>query len=146
MNILDCIKKCFASENNSEQTKSKQINTSNEPIEKQNGSDQISIDDFIKLDLRVGKIEEATKVEGSDKLIKCTVNFGDFGSRTIVSGIAQFRNPEDIVGKKYLYIVNLEPRKIFGIESQGMLVALSDGENFAMLTPDAEIKEGTKAS
>lgn len=109
--------------------------------------DFVNIDDLAKLDLRVGLIKEAEKVEGSEKLIKCTIDFGELGTRTIVSGIAKYRAPEDLVGKKFLYIVNLKPRVIFGIESQGMLLAAQDDEgNFAMLQPDAEIKAGAKLS
>ena len=107
----------------------------------------VSIDDLAKLDLRVGLIKEAEKVEGSEKLIKCTIDFGELGTRIIVSGIAKYRAPEDLVGKKFLYIVNLKPRVIFGIESQGMLLAAQDDEgNFAMLQPDAEVEAGAKLS
>lgn len=106
----------------------------------------INIDDFAKLDLRLGKIQKAELVEGSEKLIKCQVDFGELGERIIVSGIAKYRKPEDLEGKSFLYIVNLKPRKIFGIESQGMLVALhNEQDDFAMLVPDTEIEPGTKA-
>ncbi len=106
----------------------------------------INIDDFAKIDLRLGKIKDAELVEGSEKLIKCQVDFGELGERTIVSGIAKYRKAEDLVGKSFLYIVNLKPRKIFGIESQGMLVALhNEQDDFAMLVPDIEIEPGTKA-
>ncbi len=109
--------------------------------------DEINIEDFAKLDLRVGRIKEAEKLEGSDKLIKCTVDFGQLGERIIVSGIYEFRNPEDLIGNSYLYIVNLKARKIFGVESQGMLVAVHDDNgNFAMLVPDADIQAGSSAS
>ncbi len=141
--IFNCFKKCLSSKNLNDETKAdaKQAQQNDSA----NSKDVfISIDDFAKLDLRIGKIEEAEKVEGSDKLIKCAVNFGDLGTRTIVSGIANFRSPEDIKGKKFVYIVNLAPRKIFGIESQGMLLAASANDEFAMLSPDTDIKEGTK--
>jgi len=107
----------------------------------------INIEDFSKLELRIGLIKEAEAVEGSDKLIKCTIDFGEFGERTIVSGIAKYKKPENMVNKKYLYITNLKPRMIFGIESQGMLVALhSEDDAFSMLVPENEdIQPGTIA-
>ncbi len=108
----------------------------------------VNIDDFAKLELRVGLIKEAETVEGSNKLIKCKVDFGDLGERTVVSGIAKYKDPEDMINKKYLYITNLEPRTIFGIESEGMLVALhSEDDSFSMLIPENDgITPGTKAS
>lgn len=107
--------------------------------------DLISYDDFAKLDIRIGRVEAAERVPETDKLIKCTVDFGELGKRTIVSGIALYRAPEDIIGKTLPYIVNLAPRVIKGIESQGMLLALSFGENgFALLVPDVETPAGTK--
>ena len=106
----------------------------------------INIDDFAKLDLRVGLIKKAEQMEGSDKLIRCEVDFGDLGQRVIVSGIAKYKDPQDMVGNKYLYVVNLKPRKIFGEVSEGMLVALHDEkDNFSMLVPEEDINPGTKA-
>lgn len=113
----------------------------------------ISIDDFSRMDIRVGTIIAAESVPETDKLIKCTIDFGSvdgggLGVRTIVSGIRAYRSPESLVGTQTLYIVNLEPRKIKGIESQGMLLALSfvseetEG-GFAMVRPDAVVPPGT---
>ncbi len=106
---------------------------------------EISYDDFAKLDIRVGTVVAAELVPDTDKLIKCTIDFGDFGTRTIVSGIAQFRAPEEIVGKQLPYIVNLAPRVLRGIESQGMLLAASPGgEGLALLMPDTLVPNGTR--
>ncbi|MFZ2886745.1 MAG: methionine--tRNA ligase subunit beta [Minisyncoccia bacterium] len=106
---------------------------------------EIAYDDFAKLDIRVGMVVAAEMVEGADKLIRCTIDFGDFGTRTIVSGIALFRKPEEIVGKQLPYIVNLAPRVIRGVESQGMLLAASPGgEGLALLIPDNPVPNGTK--
>ena len=117
----------------------------------------ISYDDFAKLDIRIGRVEEAERVPETDKLIKCTVDFGGLGTRTIVSGIAEFRTPEDLVGRSLPYIVNLAPRMLKGIESQGMLLALSFGlpaaqgtaqageHDLALLVPDKDVPSGTKA-
>jgi methionyl-tRNA synthetase len=105
----------------------------------------INYDDFAKLDIRIGTVKAAEMVEGADKLIKCTIDFGDLGERTIVSGIALFRKPEEIVGKQLPYIVNLAPRVLRGVESQGMLLAASPGgEGLALLVPDSAVPNGTK--
>ena len=105
----------------------------------------IGIEDFLKLDIRLAKVLEAERVEGSDKLIKLKVSLGD-EERTLVAGIAKFYSPEELVGKKILMLANLKPRKLFGIESQGMILALSKGENLSLIVPDREIEEGAKAS
>lgn len=108
-------------------------------------SNQISYDDFAKLEIRVGTVSAAELIPDTDKLLKCTVDFGDFGTRTIVSGIALFRKPEEIVGKQLPYIVNLAPRVLRGVESQGMLLAASPGgDGLALLIPDIEVPNGTK--
>ncbi|GAB6065231.1 methionine--tRNA ligase subunit beta [Aquifex pyrophilus] len=105
----------------------------------------IGIEDFLQVDLRVAKVLEAESVEGSEKLLKLRVSLGD-EERTIVAGIAKFYKPEEIVGKKIVIVANLKPRKIFGIESQGMLLAASDGENLSLIVPDRDVKEGAKLS
>lgn len=106
---------------------------------------EISYDDFTKLEIRVGTVVAAELIPDTDKLLKCTVDFGDFGERTIVSGIALFRKPEEIVGKQLPYIVNLAPRILRGVESQGMLLAASpDGDGLALLLPDTPVPNGTK--
>jgi methionyl-tRNA synthetase len=107
--------------------------------------DTIQYDDFAKLDIRIGTVIAAELVAETDKLIKCTIDFGEFGTRTIVSGIALFRKPEELLGKQLPYIVNLAPRILRGVESQGMLLAASPGgEGLALLIPDSEVPNGTK--
>ncbi len=105
----------------------------------------IGIEDFLKVDLRLAKILSAERVEGSDKLIKLRVSLGT-EERTIVAGIAKFYSPDELIGKKILIVANLKPRKIFGIESQGMILALSNGERMSLIVPDRDIEEGAKAS
>lgn len=105
---------------------------------------EISYDDFAKLDIRIGAVTAAEKIEGADKLIKCTVDFGELGSRTIVSGIALWKTPEEIVGKQLPYIVNLAPRMLRGVESQGMLLAASDDDGVAFLSAERLLPPGTK--
>ena len=105
----------------------------------------ISYDDFAKLEIRIGAVLAAELIPDTDKLLKCTVDFGEFGTRTIVSGIALLRKPEEIIGKQLPYIVNLAPRMLRGVESQGMLLAASPGgEGLALLIPDVPVPNGTK--
>ncbi len=109
---------------------------------------EISYDDFAKLDIRMGTVLAAELVPETDKLIKCTVDFGDplvgGGVRTIVSGIAQWKKPEELVGKQLPYIVNLAPRTLRGVVSQGMLLAASDESGVALLNPERLLPPGTK--
>ncbi len=106
---------------------------------------EISYDDFVKIEIRVGTVLSAELIPDTDKLLKCTIDFGDFGQRTIVSGIALFRKPEEIIGKQLPYIVNLAPRMLRGVESQGMLLAASPGgDGLALLVPDSPVPNGTK--
>lgn len=107
-------------------------------------SEIIQYEDFAKLDIRIGTIIAAEPVPDTDKLIKCTIDFGELGERTIVSGIAQFRKPEDLVGKQCPYIVNLAPKMLRGVESAGMLLAASVEGGIALLHPDAPVPAGTK--
>ncbi|RMD46787.1 MAG: methionine--tRNA ligase subunit beta, partial [Aquificota bacterium] len=105
----------------------------------------VSIEDFAKLKFRVGQVIEAEKVPKADKLLKLTVDLGD-EKRTIVSGIAQFYTPEEIVGKKIIVFTNLKPRKIFGIESKGMVLAAKDDKTLRLLTVDGDIENGSYVS
>lgn len=106
--------------------------------------EEISYDDFAKLEIRIGTVRAAEPIEGADKLIKCTVDFGEFGERTIVSGIKEWKTPEELVGKQLPYIVNLAPRMLRGVESQGMLLAASDEHGVALLSAERELPPGTK--
>ncbi|MCC6036136.1 MAG: methionine--tRNA ligase subunit beta [Pyrobaculum sp.] len=85
----------------------------------------IGIDDFRRVDLRVAKVIEAAKVEGSKKLIKLVVDLGA-EKRQIIAGLAEYYKPEDLVGKYVVVVANLQPKKMMGLESQGMLLATCD--------------------
>ena len=89
--------------------------------------EKIDFDTFQKMDLRMGKILSAEKVKKADKLMQLTVDTG-IDTRTVVSGIAQHYSPEDVVGKTVLVLLNLEPRKIRGVESQGMVLMAENEE------------------
>ncbi len=108
----------------------------------------ITIDDFKKVEIKIGTVVSAEKVEGADKLIRCMVDFGEEAPRQILSGIAMhFPDPSVLVGKSFPYVTNLEPRTIRGFESNGMIMAASDSDGgFALLSPTAPIKPGTLLS
>jgi methionyl-tRNA synthetase len=102
----------------------------------------ITYDDFSKLDLRTGTILSAEKVENADKLLKLEVDLG-FEKRTIVSGIALHFKPEEIIGKQVVVVANLAPRKMRGIESNGMILMATDKEGkFHFVNPDNNVDAG----
>lgn len=105
----------------------------------------ISIDDVSKVEIRIGKILSAEKVEGSEKLLKLSVDFGEENPRQVVSGIAkQYTDPSVLVGASYPFVTNLEPRVIKGLESQAMIIAASHEEKIALMTPTLEVPPGTQ--
>ncbi len=111
-----------------------------------NTKPEIVFDDFAKIDLKVGKIISAEKVEKADKLLKLSVDLG-FETRTIVSGIALHFKPEDIVGKQVTVVTNLAPRKMRGIESNGMILMAEDSEGkLHFINPETDINAGAGVS
>ncbi len=110
----------------------------------------ISIDDFKKIDIKIGEILTAEKVPETDKLLKLSVDFGEVTPRQIVSGISAFF-PEltELIGKKCAFVANLEPRTIKGLESQGMILAVVSGEgeaqSFSLLLASGGIPPGASA-
>ena len=106
---------------------------------------EVEFSDWEKLDLRVAKIEKVEDVEGADKLYKLTLDVGELGTRIICAGLKQFYAKEKLKGKKIIYFSNLKPRKLKGIESQGMLLAASnkDKSKVSLITPSEEIETGS---
>lgn len=104
----------------------------------------ITYEDFVKLDLRVTGVLSAERVEGSEKLIKLRLDVGELGERQIVAGIGTVYAPETLIGKQIVIIANLEPRKLMGHESNGMLLAANDENGPIILTPEKETLPGTK--
>ena len=102
----------------------------------------VRYEDFAKLDLRVGKVVECVRKEDSNKLLRLTVDFGAEGMRNILSGIYPAHQPEDIKGKQFIFVINLEPRKLMGEESQGMLLC-TDDEKLLPLKPKSKSAPGT---
>ncbi len=102
----------------------------------------VTFDDFAKLDIRLGKIVAAEKVPKADKLLKLTVETG-IDVRTIVSGIASYYTPEEVVGKTVSVLLNLEPRKIRGVESQGMILMAENAQGeLSFVSPEKEFGAG----
>jgi len=129
--------------------------------------EEVTYEDFAKLDIRIGTVIAAELVPNTDKLIKCTVDFGleptleadgldKRNVRTIVSGIAEWKKPEELVGHQFPYVFNLAPRIFRGIESQGMLVAANlsagsadkaregDKDGIVLIEPERSVPPGTK--
>lgn len=104
----------------------------------------ITIDDFSKVELKVAEILAVEDIEGADKLYKLEVDLGD-EQRQLVAGIKEAYSKEDLIGKQIIVIVNLEPAKLRGVESQGMLLAV-DGEQPVILIPEKKVPNGTKIS
>lgn len=118
----------------------------NQETEYQPLADTITIDDFAKIDLRVGTILEAAKVPKADKLLQLTVDLG-FEKRTILSGIAQHFSPEEVIGKRVVVVANLAPRKMRGIESCGMILMTQDADgNLVFVQPDEKAQNGAVVS
>jgi len=107
----------------------------------------ISIDDFAKVELRVGTVLECESVPKSEKLYKLTVDLGEHGKRTIFSGVAKHFSKEDLVGKQGVYVSNLKPRKMMGDVSEGMMLFAEDDKGkFEIVTVGGEVKNGTRLS
>lgn len=102
----------------------------------------ISIDDFHKVELRVGTVKTAEPVPKSKKLIKLTVDIGE--ERTVVAGILGHYAAEDLVGKQVIVAANLEPAKLMGVESRGMVLAAEDSAGVHLLTVDADVVPGSR--
>ncbi len=107
--------------------------------------DLISFSEFQKLKLRVAKIDAAERVKGADRLLQLQISLGD-EQRQIVAGIAEYYEPEALVGQQIVVVANLEPATIRGVESQGMLLAASDDNGLTLVTPDSEISDGAEVS
>ena len=113
-------------------------------VEEEVKVDEIGIDDFARISLRVARVVEAEKIEKADKLLKLHLDVGD-QERTVVSGIAQWYKPADLVGRRVVLVANLKPAKLRGIVSQGMILAADDGEgNLVLVEPSGDIAVGAE--
>ena len=108
----------------------------------------IEFGDFAKIDLRVAQIKQVEEIEGADKLYKLSLDVGELGERTICAGIKPYYSIDELNGLKIIIVANLAPRKLRGIESQGMLLAAGSAEKYkcVLLTIEKDIESGTKIS
>ena len=118
---------------------------SKEEIKKEeNKTPQIKIDDFFLSDLRVGEVLECKNVEGSEKLLLFQVDLGEQKPRQIISGIAQYYNPQDLIGTQVCVVANLKPAKLMGIVSEGMILSVKDENGLKLIIPQEKRKNGSK--
>ncbi|MEW5996890.1 MAG: methionine--tRNA ligase subunit beta [Candidatus Micrarchaeota archaeon] len=103
----------------------------------------VSYADFARLEMRIGRVAAAERVQGSEKLLRMDVDLGT-ERRQLVAGIGKDYAPEEVVGKKIVVLANLEPKKMMGLESQGMLLAAWDDKGVVLLTVDRDVGEGAK--
>lgn len=105
----------------------------------------IDIDHFMKVKLRVARVEAAEAVPKSSKLLKLQLDLGPLGKRQILAGVAKFYTPEQMLGRKIIVVANLQPAKLMGLESQGMLLAASseDGSQLVLADPGQNMPEGS---
>ncbi|UCC33063.1 MAG: methionine--tRNA ligase subunit beta [Candidatus Bathyarchaeota archaeon] len=105
---------------------------------------EISFKEFQRLDMRVGKVAEAKQIVGSKNLIRMIVDFGDEKKQS-VAGLLQYYMPEELVGKKFAFLLNLERKKLMGVESQCMILAAEDDEgNVILMKPESDVKVGSR--
>ena len=114
-------------------------------VEEPKDSKDVGIEDFKKMNIRVGKILETSQVKGSKKLIKLIVDIGE-EKRQIVAGIAEHYKIKELIGKSIIVLANLKTVKLMGIKSNGMLLAASDNDNLSLLSVDREINPGSTIS
>jgi tRNA-binding protein len=103
----------------------------------------IDIEEFKKIDLRVGLVKSAERVKGSEKLIKLIIDLGELGERQIIAGLGKWYTPEYFIGKYVVVVANLKPKKLMGLESHGMLLA-TDTDPPIIITAASEVKPGSK--
>ena len=112
--------------------------------DKMTDENQINIDDFIKIDLRVAKVKEASHVDGADKLLKLVLDVGDLGERQVFAGIKKAYDPEDLHGRLVVLVANLKPRQMsFGL-SEGMVLASSNDNGIYIISPDEGAEPGQR--
>lgn len=130
--------------NNTDNTDIANANAENNTVEEVVvATPAINFDDFLKVKMAVGKVLSAEKLEKSPKLLKLSVDFGEKEPRQVLSGIAKTFTPEDLIGKSFSFVINLEPRQIMGMESQAMILAASDEQGLVLFSPTRDIASGS---
>jgi methionyl-tRNA synthetase len=108
--------------------------------------EQITWEDFIKVEFKIGEIVEAKNVEKSEKLIRMVVDFGEFGKKVVFSGIRKYYQPEELLNKKTLFVMNMVPKKIMGEESEAMIFGAStaDNDKMSILLLEKDLPNGSE--
>lgn len=104
----------------------------------------LTIDQFKEVEIRIGTVKSASRVPDADKLLRLEVDFGEESLRQILSGIAEYMSPEELVGRQFPFVTNLEPRVIRGLVSNGMIMAVGEGDTFALLAPTKVVQPGSR--
>lgn len=104
----------------------------------------ITLDEFKKGDIQVGTVKVAERIPNADKLLRLEVDFGEDNLRQILSGIAEYVQPEDLIGRQLLFVTNLEPRVIRGLVSNGMLLAVGEDDQFSLITTTKQVSAGSR--
>lgn len=104
----------------------------------------VPFDTFSSVELRVGTVRSAEVVDGSDKLLRLTVDFGEAAPRQVVSGVRKSFAPDELVGRQFAFVANLPPRAIMGLESQGMILAADGPDGLALVSPTAPVPPGAR--
>ena len=107
-------------------------------------AEEVTFDEFKRLDLRVGRVLDADPIEGADKLLRLTVDIGEGAPRTVVAGIAQQFSVRELIGQSVVVVANLEPATIRGVQSQGMILAAGGKVPVALIVPDRNCEPGEK--
>lgn len=116
----------------------------NKTSEETNQPTYLDYADFQKVDLRFGTVQSAERVPKSDKLVKMLVSFGT-ETRQILAGVGKTFTPEQLIGEQFLFVVNLAPRKMMGLESHGMMLATGEATNLILVKPSWPVEPGSKA-
>ena len=106
--------------------------------------DQIKYDEFAKVEFKIGEIKEAVEVEGSEKLLRLQVDFGEEKLRVVFAGIAKNYEPDELIGKKTVFVTNVKPRKIMGELSEAMIFAGANEEEISILLLDKDLPVGAE--
>ncbi len=106
----------------------------------------ISLDDFKNVDIRVGTVVSAEKMPASEKMVKLIIDFGDLGERQILAGIGRQYQPAELLNRQLIAVINLAPRVIMGLKSEGMVLAAKDGDKLVIFEPSAPVSNGVQAA
>ncbi len=109
-----------------------------------NSQSYVSMDEFSKLDIRIGLVKEASAVLGSSKLVKLLIDLGDLGVRQVIAGIGLWYKPQELIGKQVAIVVNMQPKKILGFVSEGMILAADTASGPVLLTVEKSVEPGSK--